>query len=150
MGCYNSPQYTAIKNKPNVAMIRNGKSLLIISFLTVKVPINVEIPMTAKMLKILLPIILPTTSAVLLFETIVKDVEISGALVPNATMVNPTITADIFKLYATLLAPSTNMSALLTMICNPKISTMIYVTGTIFFLLFFFTFMYTYLYIKNL
>ena len=131
MGCFNSPQYTAIKNKPNVAMIRNGKSLLIISFLTVKVPINVEIPMTAKMLKILLPIILPTISAVLLFETIVRDVEISGALVPNATMVNPTITADIFKLYAILLAPSTNMSALLTMIANPKISKKISVIGSI-------------------
>ena len=62
------------------------------------------------MLNKLLPITLLT--AIALFPVIadVMETAASGALVPNATIVKPTIIVGIFKRDAMLLAPSTKKS----------------------------------------
>lgn len=112
----------AIISKPIVEITKNGKSLLINILSTVNVPSNAETPITAKILKMLLPITLPKDIALVPANAEVMDTAASGALVPNATMVNPTIMVGIFKLYATLLAPSTNTSAPLIKSTNPMIS----------------------------
>lgn len=112
----------AIISKPIVEITKNGKSLLINILSTVNVPSNAETPITAKILKMLLPITLPKDIALVPANAEVMDTAASGALVPNATMVNPTIMVGIFKLYATLLAPSTNTSAPLIKSTNPIIS----------------------------
>ena len=103
-------------------MIKNGKSLLINILSTVNVPSNAETPITAKILKMLLPTTLPKDIALVPANAEVMDTAASGALVPNATMVKPTIMVGIFKLYATLLAPSTNTSAPFIKSTNPIIS----------------------------
>ena len=118
----NSPNTIAIISKPIVDMTKNGKSLLINILSTVNVPSNAEIPITAKMLNMLLPTTLPKDIALVPANAEVMDTAASGALVPNATMVKPTIIVGIFKLYATLLAPSTNTSAPFIKSTNPIIS----------------------------
>ena len=100
-------------------MTKNGKSLLIRILSTVNVPTNAETPTTANILKILLPITLPKDIALVPANAEVIETAASGALVPNATIVKPTIIVGIFKLYATLLAPSTNTSAPLIKSTNP-------------------------------
>ena len=112
----------AIISKPIVEMTKNGKSLLINILSTVNVPSNAETPITAKILKMLLPTTLPKDIALVPANAEVMDTAASGALVPNATMVKPTIIVGIFKLYATLLAPSTNTSAPFIKSTNPIIS----------------------------
>ena len=121
----NSPNIIAITSKPIVEMTKNGKSLLIKILSTVKVPSNAETPTTAKMLKMLLPITFPNDIALVPANAEVIETAASGALVPNATIVKPTIMVGIFKLYATLLAPSTNTSAPLIKSTNPIISKII-------------------------
>ena len=117
-----SPNMMAIKSKPIVEMTKNGKSLFIRILSTVNVPSNAETPITAKILNMLLPTTLPKDIALVPANAEVMDTAASGALVPNATMVKPTIIVGIFKLYATLLAPSTNTSAPFIKSTNPIIS----------------------------
>ena len=80
---------------PIVEIIKNGKSLLIKTLSTVKVPSNAETPITPRILKMLLPTTFPTASAISPDTNDDMDIAASGALVPNATIVNPTITAGI-------------------------------------------------------
>ena len=115
----------AIISKPIVEMTKNGKSLFIRILSTVNVPSNAEIPITAKILKMLLPTTLPREIALVPANAEVIETAASGALVPNATMVKPTIMVGIFKLYATLLAPSTKTSAPLIKSTNPTMSKII-------------------------
>ena len=112
-------------SSPIVETTRNGKSLLINTLSTVRVPSKAEVPTTPKILNILLPTTFPKEIALLPANADVIDTAASGALVPNATMVNPTITVGILKLYATLLAPSTNISAPLIKSTKPIISKII-------------------------
>ncbi len=119
-----SPKIITIISKPIVEMTKNGKSLLINILSTVNVPSNAEIPITANMLNILLPTTLPKDIALVPANAEVMDTAASGALVPNATIVKPTIIVGIFRLYATLLAPSTNTSAPFIKSTNPIISKM--------------------------
>ena len=122
---------TAITSKPIVEITKNGKSLLIRILSTVKVPSNAEIPTTAKILKILLPTTLPKDIALVPANAEVMETAASGALVPNATIVKPTMMVGIFKLYATLLAPSTNTSAPLIKSTNPMISKINWIISSI-------------------
>ena len=62
------------------------------------------------MLNKLLPITLLTAIALLPVREDVIETAASGALVPNATIVNPTIIVGIFNRDAILLAPSTKKS----------------------------------------
>ena len=71
---------------------------------------NAAIPMTINILNRLLPMTLLTAIALLPTSDEVIETAASGALVPNATIVNPTIIVGIFKIEAMLLAPSTKKS----------------------------------------
>ena len=82
-------------SNPIVETTKNGKSLLINTLSTVKVPSNAETPITPKILKMLLPITFPMEIPLLPDKDAVMEIAASGALVPNATIVNPTITAGI-------------------------------------------------------
>ena len=89
------PNKNAIMSNPIVEITKNGKSLLIKTLSTVKVPSNAETPITPKILNILLPITLPIEIPLLPANAALMEMAASGALVPNATIVNPTITAGI-------------------------------------------------------
>ena len=80
------------------------------------------IPISSKMLMILLPITLPSNISVL--PEISDEIETanSGAPVPNATIVKPINCFDTLKFEATEDAPDTNQSAPLIKITNPNIS----------------------------
>ena len=106
----------------NVIPTRNGKSLSRTLFSINKSLSNAATPITINKLNKLLPITLLTASA--LFPAIdeVMETAASGALVPSATMVNPTIIVGIFKIEAILLAPSTKRSDPFIKNTNPTIS----------------------------
>jgi hypothetical protein len=74
------------------------------------------------MLNRLLPITLLTANALLPVSDDVMETAASGALVPNATIVSPTIIVGIFKIEAMLLAPSTKKSDPLIKNTNPTIN----------------------------
>ena len=67
----------------------------------------------------LLPITLLTAIALLPVIEDVMETAASGALVPNATIVSPTIIVGILKREAILLAPSTKKSDPLIKNTNP-------------------------------
>ena len=89
---------------------RNGKSFSRTLFSISRLLSSAAIPITISMLNKLLPITLPTAMALLPVHEEVMETAASGALVPNATIVRPTIIVGIFKSEATLLAPSTKKS----------------------------------------
>ena len=70
-----------------------------------------EIPSIRKILAILLPRILPTAISVDPWKLAYKLTASSGADVPKATKVKPTIRSDILNLLASAEAPSTRKSA---------------------------------------
>ena len=59
------------------------------------------------------------------------DTAASGALVPKATIVNPTISVGIFKIVAILLDPLTKISDPFIKIANPTISNTICINNSI-------------------
>ena len=118
-------------SKPMVETTKNGKSLLINTLSTVKVPSKAAVPTTPRILKMLLPTTFPNEIALVPANAEVMDTAASGALVPNATIVSPTITVGILKLYATLLAPSTNMSAPFIKSTKPIMSKIICIMSSI-------------------
>ena len=92
-----------IANKMVIAT-RNGKSFFKTLFSINKLLSSAAIPITISMLKMLLPITLLTAIALLPVMEDVMETAASGALVPSATIVNPTIIVGIFKSEAMLLA----------------------------------------------
>ena len=85
-----SPNRYATRRSPILEIIRNGKSLLINTLSTFKLAISALIPITPRILKILLPTTFPSEIALLPASDAVMDTAASGALVPIATIVNPT------------------------------------------------------------
>ena len=82
--------------------------------------IKPAIPSTIRILKILLPMMLP--KAISSCPVIVEKIFTinSGADVPKATIVNPIAISDMENLFAKEEAPSTKRSAPLTRIIKPK------------------------------
>ena len=110
----------------NIVMpTRNGKSFSKTLFSINSSLSNAATPITISMLNKLLPIMLLTAIALLPVNDEVMDTAASGALVPNATMVKPTMIVGIFKRDAMLLAPSTKMSEPLIKNTNPTINSTI-------------------------
>ena len=91
----------------------------IIDFLTFRGEIKAATPTTTNKLKIFDPTTLPTVISLAPANAPVILTAASGALVPNATMVNPIIKLGIFKVLAIDDAPSTNKSAPLIKKMNP-------------------------------
>ena len=102
-----------------VIATRNGKSLFKTFFSINKSLSNAAIPIIIIMLNRLLPMTLLTAIALFPVMDDVMDTAASGALVPNATIVNPTIIVGIFKSEAMLLDPSTKKSDPLIKNTNP-------------------------------
>ena len=107
--------------KSNVIQIRNGKSCFKTLFSTFNSLKSAVIPIINRILKRLLPTIFPIAIELLPARDEAIETAASGALVPNATIVNPTIIVGIFKRYAILLDPSTNKSDPLIKNTNPAI-----------------------------
>ena len=103
------PMNINIANKRVIAT-RNGKSFFKTLFSINKLLSSAAIPITISMLKRLLPITLLTAIALLPVNDDVMETAASGALVPNATMVKPTMIVGILRCEAMLLAPSTKKS----------------------------------------
>ena len=112
-----------IKMAHNTVMpTRNGKSFSKTLFSINKSPSNADIPITISILNKLLPITLLTAIALLPVSEDVIETAASGALVPRATIVKPTIIVGIFRRDAILLAPSTKKSDPLIKNTNPTIN----------------------------
>ncbi len=107
----------------NIVMAtKNGKSLFKVVLSINNSLSNADKPITIKMLNMLLPITVLTASALLPVMEDVMETAASGALVPSATIVNPTIIVGIFKSEAMLLAPSTKKSEPFIKNMNPTIN----------------------------
>ena len=96
-----------------------GNSFFTVSFFTIKGCIKAEAPSIKSIFKILLPITLPSTISNDPESNPLTLTANSGALVPKATIVSPISIFDTLKFFATLLAPSTNISAPFISTINP-------------------------------
>ncbi len=105
-----------------VMATKNGKSLFKVVLSINNSLSNADKPITIKRLNMLLPITLLTAIALLPVMEDVMETAASGALVPSATIVNPTIIVGIFKSEAMLLAPSTKKSEPFIKNTNPTIN----------------------------
>ncbi len=112
----------------------NGNSYLTVVSLISNGVIHDVTPKMINILRILEPRTFPTAISTLPFNAEVMDTAASGALVPIATMVNPTTRAGIPNLLAMPLAPSTSQSAPLISIKNPKIKSPMFFINSIIFL----------------
>ena len=125
---------TGIKGKQELQVTENntankvvisiviGNSFLTVLFLTVR-EWNIALhPNISKIFKMLEPITFPKTISPLPEINDLTLTANSGADVPKATIVNPINILDTLKLAATLLAPSTKISAPLIKIINPTTS----------------------------
>ena len=99
-----------------------GSSLLIVLFLILMGWMSAAIPISRRMLIILLPMTLPRSISVLPFMSEVIDTASSGAPVPKATMVRPTNCFDTLKCEATDDEPDTSQSAPLMRRTKPTTS----------------------------
>ena len=106
----------------SVAKIVTGISNLIVSLSTVKGKTTAERPRIINTFKMLLPTIFPIVMSALPFIAAVILTAASGALVPIATIVKPTISCGIPNFVAIPAAPSTNQSEPFTRNTNPKIN----------------------------
>lgn len=105
-----------------VMATKNGKSLFKVVLSINNSLSNADKPITINRLNMLLPITLLTAIALLPVMEDVMETAASGALVPSATIVNPTIIVGIFKSEAMLLAPSTKKSEPFIKNTNPTIN----------------------------
>lgn len=105
-----------------VMATKNGKSLFKVVLSINNSLSNADKPITINRLNMLLPITLLTAIALLPVMEDVMETAASGALVPSATIVNPTIIVGIFKSEAMLLAPSTKKSEPFIKNMNPTIN----------------------------
>ena len=92
----------------------NGISFQTVFFVIFNGKITDEIPSITKILKILLPMILPNAISVLFARLALKFTKNSGIDVPKATTVNPITKSETRSLLAKDEAPSTRK-------CAPKI-----------------------------
>lgn len=113
-------------NPDNIAVIttRNGKSLFNTSRPILSSLRSAHKPIISIMLNRLLPITLLTANALFPESDEVILTAASGALVPKATIVRPTISVGIFNIDAILLDPSTKKSDPLINSINPTINKM--------------------------
>ncbi len=106
LGAPSSNGELAITRSTADESITNGISLVMMLFSTLMGRTMAVIPMMASMLKILLPTVLPTASPALPSMAEITLITSSGAEVPNATTVRPTIRSDMPMRRATADEPS--------------------------------------------
>ena len=105
--------------KTAVMSSKSGNSLVMVSFLILMGRMTAPIPMSSKILRILLPMTLPRSMSDLPSMSEANDTASSGALVPKATIVRPIKSFEILKCEAVDEAPSIIQSAPLMRITKP-------------------------------
>lgn len=119
-----SPKCRSNKSMPAkiVTPRRSGSSFFKTPDFTGRGAIKAVMPRTIAMLAILEPSALPMARSPAPDVDAINDTSISGAEVPNDTMVKPISMGDIPKFLAVAAAPKTNLSALQTKSMSPAIS----------------------------
>jgi len=105
--------------KRSAAKRVNGIPFHTVLFVTVRGKIIDDTPRISKVLKMLLPTMLPIAMAVFPLMLAIILTKNSGADVPKATTVNPIARSETFNLRAIDVAPSTRKSAPLIIKINP-------------------------------
>jgi hypothetical protein len=122
MTASNTPRNKSNNNAPvmSVTSSKAGISLLISESGGLKGLITAAMPKATPTLNIFEPIALPTASSGLPFSAEMADEKISGADVPNATIVKPIMRGETPIFRANADAPKTNLSAPQINPINPR------------------------------
>ena len=112
--------------KPSVTNTKIGICFRITSGSILKGLMRMATPKMTRILVMLLPMTLPNSRSVFPDKWELKEIAISGADVPKATMVKPIMVVDILKFRAKEADPSTKKSAHLIRIMKPRMANPIF------------------------
>ena len=120
---------SSVSKKRTMRMVeirsRSGSSLEIVSFLIFIGKIRAPMPISSRMLVILLPMTLPSSISVVPLMSEEMETASSGAPVPKAIMVSPINIFDTLKCEAAEEAPSINQSAPFIKMMNPTMRSIV-------------------------